>query len=69
MSRTTQEGIFIVLKVIKRHGEKLPEGRSELTKLKTITPKGKTKELYIRYVSHYRKGGLDEITAFQRLNI
>ena len=35
MSRTTQEGVFIQLKVIKKHEEKRPEGRTELTKLKT----------------------------------
>ena len=35
MSRTTQEGVFILLKVVKRHEEKRPEGRTELTKLKT----------------------------------
>ena len=70
MSKTTQEGVFILLKVIKMHEEKRPEGRTELMKLKTtIIPKGKTKEVYIKYVPHYRKGELDEITAFQRLNI
>ena len=37
MSRTTQEGVFILLKVIKRrHEKKRPDGRTELTKLKTI---------------------------------
>ena len=34
MSTTTQEGVFILLKVIKRHEEKRPEGRTELAKLK-----------------------------------
>ena len=34
MSKTTQEGIFIPLKVIKRHEEKRSEGRTELPKLK-----------------------------------
>ena len=34
MSKTTQEGIFIPLKVIKRHEEKWSEGRTELPKLK-----------------------------------
>ena len=55
---------------VKRHEEKRSEDRTELTKLKTTTlPKGKTNEVQIKYVPHYRKGGLDEITAFQRLNI
>ena len=36
MSRTAQEGVFILLKVIKEHEEKRPEGRTELPKLKTI---------------------------------
>ena len=35
VSRTAQEGIFILLEVIKRHKEKPPESRTELTKLKT----------------------------------
>ena len=35
MSRTTQGGVFILLKVIKRHEEKRPESRTELTKLET----------------------------------
>ena len=35
MRRTAQEGVFILLKVTKRHKEKQPEGRTELTKLKT----------------------------------
>ena len=36
MSRTAREGLFILLKVTKRHEEKRPEGHTELTKLKTI---------------------------------
>ena len=36
MTRTAQDGIFILLKVIKRHEEKRSEGRTELTKLKTM---------------------------------
>ena len=36
MSKTVQEGVFILLKVIKRHEEKRPEGRTESSKLKTI---------------------------------
>ena len=36
MSKTAQEGVFILLQVIKRHKEKRPEGRTELPKLKTI---------------------------------
>ena len=36
MSRTAQEGEFILPKVIKGHEEKRPEGRMELPKLKTI---------------------------------
>ena len=35
MSTTTQGDIFILLKVIKRHEEKRPEDRTELSKLKT----------------------------------
>ena len=35
MSRTTQKGVFVLLKVIKRHKEKRPGGRTELAKLKT----------------------------------
>ena len=35
MRRTAQEGVFVLLKVIKRHEEKRPEGLTELTKLKT----------------------------------
>ena len=35
MSTATQEGVFILLKVIKRDEEKWPEGRTELMKLKT----------------------------------
>ena len=55
MSKTTQEGVFILLKEIKMQEEKRPvkrhegkrsEDRTELTKLKTTTlPKGKTKEV------------------------
>ena len=37
MSKTPQEGLFILIKVIKRHEEKRPEGHIELTKLRTIT--------------------------------
>ena len=33
---TSQEEIFILLKVIKRQKEKQPDGHSELTKLKAI---------------------------------
>ena len=36
MSTTTHEGVFILLKINKRHEEKRREGRTELTKLKTI---------------------------------
>ena len=36
MSRTTQEGVFILHRVVKRHEEKRSEGRTELKKLKTI---------------------------------
>ena len=39
MSRTTQEVVFILLKVVKMHEEKRPEGLTELTKLKTIISK------------------------------
>ena len=35
MSETTQENVLILLKVIKRHEEKRPEGIMELKKLKT----------------------------------
>ena len=35
MSKTAQEGVFILLKVIKRHKEKRREGRKDLPKLKT----------------------------------
>ena len=35
MSRTSQVAVFILLKAIKRHEEKRPEGRTELTNLKT----------------------------------
>ena len=35
MSKTTQENVLILLKVIKRHEEKWPEGIIELKKLKT----------------------------------
>ena len=35
MSKTTQENVLILLKVIKRHEEKRPEGIMELKKLKT----------------------------------
>ena len=35
MSKTAQEGVFILLKVIKRHKEKQREGRKDLPKLKT----------------------------------
>ena len=35
MSRTTEEDVFIPLKVIKRYEEKRPQDRRELTKLKT----------------------------------
>ena len=37
MSKTAQEGLFILLKVIKRHEEKRPEDHIELTKLRTVT--------------------------------
>ena len=36
MSVTTRESVFILLKVIKRHEQKRPEGRTKLTKFKTI---------------------------------
>ena len=36
MNKTTQEGVFILLKEIKRQEEKRPEGHTELTKFKTI---------------------------------
>ena len=36
MSTITGESVFILLKVIKRHEDKRPEGRTELAKLKTI---------------------------------
>ena len=36
MSRTTQEGVLALLKIVKRHEEKQPEGRTALTKLKTM---------------------------------
>ena len=39
MSRTAQEVVFTLLKVIKRHEEKRPEGRTELPKLKTTIAK------------------------------
>ena len=35
MSKTTQENVLILLKVIKRREEKRPEGIMELKKLKT----------------------------------
>ena len=37
MSTTTRDSVFILLKVIKKHELKRPEGRTELTKLKTST--------------------------------
>ena len=36
VSTTTQEGVFILPKVIKKHEDKRSGGRTELTKLKTI---------------------------------
>ena len=36
MSTTTQGGVFILLKVIKKDKDKRPEGRTELMKLKTM---------------------------------
>ena len=36
VSTTTQKSVFTLLKVIKKHKEKRPEDRMELTKLKTI---------------------------------
>ena len=36
MSTTTRESVFVLLKLIKRHEEKQPEGRTKLTKLKTM---------------------------------
>ena len=37
MSTTTRESVLILLKVIERHEEKRPEGRTELAKLKTMS--------------------------------
>ena len=37
MSTTTQENVFLLLEVIERRKENRPEGRTELTKLKTAT--------------------------------
>ena len=36
MSTITRESIFILLKVIKRHEDKRPEGGTKLVKLKAI---------------------------------
>ena len=52
MNNTTQENVFILLKVIKRHEEKWPAGDTEFTKLKTI-PKHvtlKSKQYFIEKI-------------------
>ena len=54
MSRTTQEGVFVLLKVIKRHKEKRPGGRTELTKLKTNLERRKLKREMIK-ICHQMK--------------
>ena len=48
MSKTAQEGVFILLKVTKRHEEKRPEGRTELPKLKTIILNFSTNAMNLR---------------------